>query len=115
MSAPLHRRPVPRALAVFLPPLMALLLAVAFTQWQAHDARASAQALCAGFKPGDSLHDFVSAARAADFDVQEPNAEALTVIAQKDVWRIHHEGYRCSAHHEGGRVLSTKATFVILE
>lgn len=115
MSTPLRRRPVPRVVAVFLPPLMALALAVGFTQMQARDARDSALALCARFKPGDDLNDFVNAARADDFEVQEQSAGALTVIAQKDVWRLEHEGYRCSVRHDGGRVVSTEATFVILE
>lgn len=115
MSAPLHRRPVPRVVAMFLPPLMALSLAVVFMQMQARDARDSALALCAQFGPGDALDDFVKAARAAEFDVQEANADALTVIAQKDVWRLEHEGYRCSVRHDGGRVTATETSFVILE
>jgi hypothetical protein len=107
--------PIPRALGVFLPPVLALLLAVLYQQWQASRARESAETLCAQFNAGAAVTDFVVAARAADFDIEGAQPRSLLVIAHKDIYRLAHESYRCRARHDGTHILSTEADMVEID
>lgn len=97
---------------MFLPPILALALAMAYQQRQATQAQASAAALCTHFKAGDAIKDFVLAALEAEFKLQGEGAESLEVIAAKDVYRFEQESYRCSARHDGGKILSTVTNIV---
>ncbi len=115
MSTPSPKRSVPRTVAMFLPPILALGLAVIYQQWQATQAQASAAALCARFKAGDPIKDFVLAALEADFKLQGEGAESLEVMAAKDVYRFEQESYRCSARHDGAKILSTATRVVRIE
>ena len=109
------KRSIPRAMAMFLPPVLALALAAAYQQRQATQALTSAEALCAHFKPGDAVKDFVLAALAADFKLQGEGPESLEVIAAKEVYRLEHESYRCKVRHDGAKILSTATTVVRID
>jgi len=108
------KRTLPRSVAIFLPPVAALLLAAVYTTWQARAAATAASALCAKFKSGDSLDSFMKFAREADFELFEGSPGSLSLTAAKDVYRWERESYRCTAYHDGGEILSTEATMVTL-
>jgi hypothetical protein len=112
MSSSTPKRPVPRTVAMFLPPILALGLAVVYQQWQATQAQTSAAALCTHFKPGDPIKDFVLAALEADFKLQGEGAESQEVIAAKEVYRFEQESYLCRARHDGTKILSTATNIV---
>ncbi len=109
------KRTVPRPIAMFLPPVAALLLAAVYTTWQARDAAAAAATLCAQFKAGDALDNFVRAALDAEFEVQDNGPGSLSMIAAKEVFRLDRESYRCTAHHDGSKIRAMEATMVKLE
>ena len=115
MKSPAPKRRIPRTVAMFLPPLVALALAAAYQQWQATQAQASAEALCAQFKPGDVVKDFALAALEAEFKLQGEGPDSLEVIAAKEVYRMEHESYRCSVRHDGAKILSIATHRVRIE
>jgi hypothetical protein len=104
MSSP---PPVSRPVAMFLPPIIALLLAAVYTQWQAHLAQGLASSLCAQFKAGDSVLAFKQAAAAhGDLELNESDAPVPTITASKTVYQLKRESYRCSVTHDGAKILS---------
>ena len=109
------KRSIPRAVGMFLPPLLALGMAAAYQQWQANQALASAEVLCARFKPGDRVKDFALAALEAEFKLQGEGPDSLEVIAAKEVYRLEHESYRCSARHDGAKILATATSVARLD
>ena len=115
MKSPAPKRRIPRTVAMFLPPLVALALAAAYQQWQATQAQTSAEALCAQFKPGDVVKDFALAALEAEFKLQGEGPDSLEVIAAKEVYRMEHESYRCSVRHDGAKILSIATHMVRIE
>lgn len=115
MKSPAPKRRIPRTIAKFLPPVLALALAAAYQQWQAKQAQASAEALCAQFKPGDVVKDFTLAALEAEFELQGEGPDSLEVIAAKEVYRMERESYRCSVRHDGAKILSLATHVVRIE
>lgn len=100
-------RTASRPVAMFLPPIIALLLAAIYTQWQAHLAEGLASSLCAQFKVGDSILAFKQAAAAhGDLEIHESHAPVPTITASKTVYQIKRESYRCHVTHDGAKILS---------
>ncbi len=115
MNAPTPKKSIPRVLAMFLPPVLALVLAVVYQQWQARQAQESADTLCARFRPGDAVKDFVLAALEADFKLQGEGPQSLEVVAAKEVYHLERESYRCKVRHDGAKILSTATSVVRIE
>lgn len=103
-------RPIPQAVVVFLTPVVALVLAALYMQVQVQRAQEAAAALCAQFKPGDSVAAFKQAALQSNFSLSDNGPTGLTVIASKVVYRIEQESYRCNATHDGATLLSLKTS-----
>ena len=110
-----HRITVPRPVAVFLPPVLALILAVIYHQWQAGKAGDEAAALCARFNSGGAIDAFVREALAADFEVRDDGRDSKVVIASKEVFRLQRESYRCTVRHDGARILAADAGMVVVD
>lgn len=114
----MNRRPrltVPRPVAMFLPPVLALLLAAAYTQFQATQAETAAHALCDRFGPGAAIAPFVHEALAAEFEVRDEGAGSTTLVAVRSVYRLRQEEYRCTISHDGARVRAASVSRVELE
>ena len=92
-----------------------MLLALGYLQWQAMQAAALAAALCARFAPGDSVVQFVQEARVAGFAVRDDGPGSRIAVAARDLYRLSLESYRCTARHDGVRIIATEATKVILD
>jgi hypothetical protein len=115
MKSPSPKIQVPRVVATFLPPVLALALALIYHQWQAGKTGSEVSALCAQFKPGDSVAAFVRAAHAADFEVRDDASDPQRIIAVRDVYRLQHESYRCNVQHDGTRILAAETSMVVLD
>ncbi|MGH8597289.1 MAG: hypothetical protein ACREXT_11590 [Gammaproteobacteria bacterium] len=102
--------PFPRAVAIFLPPIAALALAALYMQMQSKQAQQAADGLCAQFKAGDSVAAFEKAARDTGFEIDGLGRNALLISATKIVYRINRESYRCSATHDGEKILTLKTS-----
>jgi len=103
---------VPRPVAIFLPPVLALVLAGIYHHWQAGRAADEAAALCARFATGD-VKIFVQEALAADFTVHDEGAGSDVVIASKEVFSLRKEHYRCVVRHDGDRILSAETSTAV--
>lgn len=103
---------VPRPVAIFLPPVIALALAYVYHHWQAGQAADETAALCARFTQGD-VKIFVQEALSADFAVHDEGAGSNVVIASRDVFGLRKQSYRCVVRHAGDRILSAETAHVV--
>jgi hypothetical protein len=98
--------------ALFLPPVAALILAAGYLHWQATDALNAASALCARFQAGDPLADFRQAAGAVDFEISGDAPASRMLIAGKTIYRLAEESYRCTAQNDGINIVSLNVSVV---
>jgi len=103
---------VSRPVALFLPPVLALILAAGYTQYRSGKAADEAHALCARFPSGALIDDFVRDALAADFEVRDEGRDSNVLIAAKSVYRFAEEQYRCTVRHDGKRILMAEVSKV---
>jgi hypothetical protein len=101
------QRRLPRAVAMFLPPVLALLAAAAYTEWKMRGAERDAARLCSLVTPGMPLQQFVDTAIDGGFEVTGLNPASRTATASKVVYRLDAEVFRCRAEHDGTRIIST--------
>jgi hypothetical protein len=98
------RKPVPRPVAIFAPPAIALLLATGYFKYQERDAERETVALCARFEAGGvPVTEFALAAKAAGFQLAERGhgTAVKEVIASREVAGFQTKVFRCRAIHDG--------------
>ncbi|MBI2801347.1 MAG: hypothetical protein HYX63_13895 [Gammaproteobacteria bacterium] len=105
MVKPTPKPPIPRAVTILLPPVVAILAAWFYTNWQVQSAEREMAQFCAGINTGTLVPQFVQAALARNFTVAKAEPEA-SLTASVAVYRLKREIFTCTARHEGEHVLS---------
>lgn len=98
------RKPVPRPVAIFAPPAIALLLATGYFKFKERETARETAALCARFAAsGAPVTEFVLAAKDAGFQLAERGhgKPVQEMVASREVQGFQTEVFRCVATHDG--------------
>lgn len=98
------RIPVPRPVAIFAPPVIALLLATGYFKYQERRLLRDTAALCERFEAGGApVTEFALAAKEAGFRLAERRrGEAgQEMVASREVQGFKTTLFRCRAAHDG--------------
>ena len=106
MKFPRGRR-VPRAVAIVVPPVCAILGAWLYTGSQLRTAEREVSEFCARVEPGVLIPEFVQRALEKKFTVTDGGADSFAVTASTVVYGLHQEVFNCTARHDGTQVVST--------
>lgn len=106
---PASRKPVPRPVAVFAPPLIALVLASAYFKYQEREAWRQTEALCARFADGGApTTEFALAAKEGGFTLSERGHGSASpeIVASRQLHGFREERLSCTVRHQDGTISS---------
>ena len=87
------------------PPLVAMLGAWFYTNWQVRTAEREINEFCVHLEPGLTVAQFTRAALARQFVVT--TAESSSITATKTVYGLKREVFSCIAQHDQTKLLSS--------
>lgn len=99
-----------RLLQLVVPPAVALVGAVLFTQYRLHRAEADVAEFCATIARGLPARKFIERALEANFEVHDFGAESATLVASTTVFAWRQEIFECRATRDSAGVISSVQT-----
>lgn len=105
------RKPVPRPVAMFAPPAIALLLATGYFKYQERAIGRETAALCARFEgSGSPVTEFALAAKEAGFRLAERGhgTAVQEMVASREIQGFQTTVFRCRASHDGTTITSVR-------
>lgn len=96
-------------------PILALIAAMAYTEWRAGHAQRGMAVFCTAINAGTSAEDFAQLARGAGYTVSDA-VGAAAITASKVVYTFHRETFSCIAQTAaGGRIQSTRVEHTVTD
>ena len=86
--------------ALFLPPVLALVAAVAYIEYRSADAERTVAVFCASIEEGLPGRQFVSRALAQELEVHDFGADSPTIIASRRFYGWREEIYECRGERD---------------